>query len=218
MRKLALAVLVVLTFFNIADSAQSPAAGDDSPKACATHIEAPSTADGKLVTPGWVDYVTLCKVSGEWKIVRRWRDTTSPQSCPVTIGQKSDVDPAEFFGSGSAHWENNLYVGGLWPNGTIVFEPGGAGYVYPDGSVGMKIAWYRGNGLRGKITIQGERLDAAAPPLRSRIGTSETGFEASQVIFPTEGCWQVTGKVADASVTFVTRVVKLPGLKPNAHD
>jgi hypothetical protein len=145
-------------------------------------------------------------------------DTTPPQSCPVTIGQKSDVDPAEFFGSGSAHWENNLYVGGLWPNGTIVFEPGGAAYVYPHGSVGMKIAWYRGNGLRGKITIQGERLDAAAPPLRSRIGTSETGFEASQVIFPTEGCWQVTGKVADASVTFLTRVVKLPGLKPNAHD
>jgi len=33
--------------------------------------------------------------------VRRWRDTTSPQSCPVTIAQKSDVDPAEFFGSGA---------------------------------------------------------------------------------------------------------------------
>ena len=145
-------------------------------------------------------------------------DATPPQSCPVTIGQKSDVDPAEFFGSRSAHWENNLYVGGLWRNGTIVFKPGGAGFVYPDGSVGMKIAWYRGNGLRGKITIQGKRLDSAAPPLRFKVGNSETGFEASQVIFPTEGCWQVTGKVADASVTFVTRVVKLPGLRPNARD
>ncbi|MGA2346069.1 MAG: hypothetical protein ABSF93_08695 [Candidatus Sulfotelmatobacter sp.] len=120
-------------------------------------------------------------------------DATPPQSCPVTIGQKSDVDPAEFFGSRSAHWENNLYVGGLWRNGTIVFKPCGAGFVYPDGSVGMKIAWYRGNGLRGKITTQGKRLDGAA-------------------------CWQVTGKVADASVTFVTRVVKLPGLRPNARD
>ena len=139
-------------------------------------------------------------------------------SCPVTIGRKSPISPAEFFGSGSAHWNGNLYVGALSPDGTIVFKPSGAGYVYPDGSVGMKIAWYRGNGLRGKITIHGKRVDAAAPPLRSRIGNSEAGFEASQVIFPTEGCWQVTGKVADASVTFVTRVVKLPGLKPNAHD
>jgi hypothetical protein len=156
--------------------------------------------------------VGFCQDSGER------RDTTPPQSCPVTIGQKSDIDPAEFFGSGSAHWENNLYVGSLWPNGTIVLEPGGAGDVYPDGSVGMKIAWYRGKGLRGKITIQGKRLDVAAPPLRSKIGNSETGFESSQVVFPTEGCWQVTGKVADASVTFVTRVVKLPRLKPNAHD
>lgn len=52
MRKLALAVLLVLTFFNIADSAKNHAAGDDSSKACATFIEAESTADGKLVTPG----------------------------------------------------------------------------------------------------------------------------------------------------------------------
>jgi hypothetical protein len=73
MRKLTLAVLLVLTFFNIADSAQSRATGDDSCKACATFVEAPYTADGKLVTLGWVDYVTLCKVSGEWKIVHRVR-------------------------------------------------------------------------------------------------------------------------------------------------
>jgi hypothetical protein len=143
-------------------------------------------------------------------------DTTQAKSCPVTIGQKSDIDPAEFFGSGSAHWEKNLYVGGLWPDGTIVFRPSGPGYVYQDGSVGMKIAWYRGKGVRGKLRIQGKRLDAPAPPLRSHFSDyGDTGFQASQVIFPSEGCWQVTGTVGDASVTFVTRVVKLPGLKAN---
>jgi hypothetical protein len=83
----------------------------------------------------------------------------------------------------------------------------------------MKIAWYRGDGLRGKLKIEGKRLDAAAPPLRSQFTDyGDTGFQPSEVIFPTEGCWQVTGKVADTSVTFVTRVVKLPGLKPNTHD
>ena len=92
--------------------------------------------------------------------------------------------------------------------------------MYPDGSVGMKIAWYRANGLHGRLVIKGKRLDAVAPLLRAEIpdGYSDTGFQPSGVIFPTEGCWQVTGKVADASVTFVTRVIKLPGLKPNAHD
>jgi hypothetical protein len=157
--------------------------------------------------------VGFCQHSGDQ------RDTNYPQSCPVTIGQKSDVDQAEFFGSGSAHWESNLYVGGLWPDGTIVFKPGGAGFVYPDGSVGMKIAWYRGRGLRGKMIIEGKRLDAAAPPVRAKLHDyGDTGFQPSEVIFPTEGCWQVTGKVGDVSVAFVTRVVKLPGLKPNTHD
>src|SRR5678816_4599277 len=77
-------------------------------------------------------------------------------SCPVTIGRKSPISAAEFFGAGSAHWNGNLYVGALWPDGTIVvFRSGGAGFVYPDGSVGMKIAWYRGDGLRGKLKIEG---------------------------------------------------------------
>jgi hypothetical protein len=133
----------------------------------------------------------------------------TPFSCPVTIGRKSDISPAEFFGSGSAYWNDSLYVGGLWPDGTIVFKPGGAGFVYPDGSVGMKIAWYRANALHGRLVIKGKRLDAVAPPLRAEIpnGYSDTGFQPSGVIFPTEGCWQVTGTVGSVSVTFVTRVV-----------
>jgi hypothetical protein len=83
----------------------------------------------------------------------------------------------------------------------------------------MKIAWYRADGLRGRLSITGKRLDAVAPPLRAAIpsGYSDTGFQPSGIIFPTEGCWQVTGTVGTASVTFVTRVVKMPGLKPNVE-
>ena len=141
-------------------------------------------------------------------------------SCPVTIGRKSPISPKWFFGSSSAHWNGNLYVGGLWPNGTIVFHPGGAGFVHPDGSVAMKIAWYRAKGLRGPLTITGKRLDGIGPLVRAEIpnGYHDTGFQPSEVIFPSEGCWQVTGTVADASVTFVTRVVKMPGLKPNVNE
>src|ERR1700730_6808031 len=97
----------------------------------------------------------------------------------------------------------------LWPDGTVVFRPGGSGFVLPDGSLSMKFPWWRG--VRRKLTIQGRRLDATAPPLRAEIGKGnvDTGFSATAIIFPTEGCWQVTGKVGRASLTFVTRVVKV---------
>lgn len=98
---------------------------------------------------------------------------------------------------------------GLWPNGEVVFRPGGSGFVTNDGALGMKFGWQRG--VRGKLTIEGRRLDAPAPPLRSEVnnGYGDIGFQASYVIFPTPGCWEVTGRVADASLTFVTRVVKI---------
>lgn len=33
-------------------------------------------------------------------------------------------------------------------------------------------------------------------------------FQPSYVIFPTEGCWQVTAHVNGSELTFVTKVVK----------
>jgi hypothetical protein len=75
----------------------------------------------------------------------------------------------------------------------------------------MKFGWTRGEGLRGKLKIHGRRLDAPAPPLRADIpdGYGDTGFQATALIFPTEGCWEVTGDVADAHMTFVTKVVRV---------
>jgi hypothetical protein len=82
-----------------------------------------------------------------------------------------------------------------------------------DGSLSMKFPWWRG--VRGKLIIEGRRLDASAPPLRASIpeGYGDTGFQATALIFPTEGCWEVTGKVGETRLTFVTRVVKAGGGK-----
>ena len=146
------------------------------------------------------------------------RARASPRSaaptCPVTIPRKAPIPPSDaikFFGAGAAHWNGALFVGALWTNGTIVFRPGGPGIILPDGSLSMKFGWWRGAGLRGKLTILGKRLDAPAPPLRANIprGYSDTGFQATALIFPTEGCWEVTGEVGHSHVTFVTRVIKL---------
>ena len=137
-------------------------------------------------------------------------EKAAPKKCAVTLPRKAPIEARELFGACCAHWNGHLFVGGLWPDGTVVVHPSGPGSIEPDGSLNMKFGWYRGEGLRGKLTIQGQRLDASAPPLRASIpdGYGETGFQATGIIFPTEGCWQITGEVADTHVTFVTRVLR----------
>ena len=98
---------------------------------------------------------------------------------------------------------------GLWPDGTVVFKPGGPGFVTRNGSLGMKFGWLRG--VSGQLRITGRRLDAEAPPLRAEVpdGYGDRGFQVTYIIFPTPGCWEVTGRVGNSSVMFVTKVVKV---------
>jgi len=142
------------------------------------------------------------------------RQVSAPRSpttvaCPVTtpngiVAGGHEEDP-------SSYGNRQVSVGpfGLWPEGTVVFKPGGAGFVARDGSLGMKFGWQRG--VPGQLRIEGRRLDAPASPLRVEVphGYGALGFQATYLIFPTPGCWEVTGRVGDASVTFVTRVVKI---------
>ncbi len=102
----------------------------------------------------------------------------------------------------------------LGPGGKVIFEPGGPGFVLPDGSLEMKWPWFRA--IQGDVVIGGRRLDAPAPPMPEQVlrgeedGYEETGFEPSALVFPGEGCWKVTARVGEARLTFVTLVVKIP--------
>lgn len=130
-------------------------------------------------------------------------------SCPVT--QPNGSAPPSETPSPNAHGNGALWTW-FWSENTVVFEPGGPGHVGPDGSLAMKWPWYRG--VRGDLFIEGRRLDAPAPPLRAAIpdGYGSRGFQATSLIFPTAGCWEVTGRVGNDSLTFVTLVVKDPEL------
>jgi hypothetical protein len=69
----------------------------------------------------------------------------------------------------------------------------------------MKFPWDRG--VRGHLQITGRRIDIDAPPLRAQLSDyGLTGFQPSTLVFPTEGCWEVTGRVGRSSLTFVTNV------------
>jgi hypothetical protein len=130
-------------------------------------------------------------------------------ACEVTkpngvVAGSEQVEPNSF-----GNHQLSLGPFGLWPDGTVVFKPGGAGFITRDGSLGMKFGWQRG--VRGQLRIEGRRLDASAPPLRAVVpnGYGDIGFQATSLVFSTPGCWEVTGHVGDASLTFVTMVVKI---------
>ena len=120
-------------------------------------------------------------------------------SCPVTI--QNDIGAGGKYGD----WQLSTV---LWERGEFIFKPGGSGFVTPDGALGIKYPWWRG--VRGTLHIEGRRLDGPAGPLRSEfVDYGPTGFQASYVIFPTPGCWEVTGRAGEARLTFVARIVKI---------
>ena len=100
----------------------------------------------------------------------------------------------------------------------LVFMLAGHGEVLQDGWLRWpKWSWHRGTGLRGTLTVQGRRLDARTAPLRVHICNecySEVGGIPMSMDFPTRGCWEITGRVADEVLTFVINVIKI-GDGPN---
>ncbi len=132
-------------------------------------------------------------------------DSVLTDGCPVTIPNGSNP-PTEQNPSTASHGNGALWTA-LGPGGKIVATPN---YVHKDGSIDWKIGWYRG--VRGKLTVTGRRLDAVAPPVQGdyEIDYGDFGFQSGGILFPTEGCWEITGTVGDASLTFVTLVAKVP--------
>jgi hypothetical protein len=128
------------------------------------------------------------------------------RSCLVTLPVHGPPGPAKqgLFGWGASYGNDDLWVGGLWPHGVI---DAGPSFVDHFGRVVMKFGWWRE--VAGQLRITGRRLDASAPPVRSDIpnGYGSKGFQATGVIFPTEGCWEVTGTVDGSSLSFVTFVI-----------
>jgi hypothetical protein len=127
--------------------------------------------------------------------LRRHLVTVDP--CPITHANGVPPGPtfgAEFYGNGA------LWVG-LWGSNVVSWQR------EADGSIDAKFGWWRE--AHGKLKIEGHRLDAPAPPLTADVpeGYGDAGFQSSGIVFPSDGCWQVTGSVGNASLTFVTLVV-----------
>ena len=126
---------------------------------------------------------------------------STSQSCSTTTPNGSR--PPEEDGSFGKHYHGN---GKLW----TVLPLDGNVFAAPnrDGSLWEKFMWWRG--VSGSLAVQGHRLDASVGPIRADIpsGYGGKGFQASRLIFPTEGCWEITGTVDGNSLTFIVLVKK----------
>ena len=73
-----------------------------------------------------------------------------------------------------------------------------------------------GPGVKPQLSITGRRLGRPAGRLRleGRPGSGEPDFWASGIIFPTAGCWEVTGRAGDAVLSFVVQVIDATGDSP----
>jgi hypothetical protein len=124
-----------------------------------------------------------------------------------------DVTPANGVSPPSAHLDQFIGNSRLAVShyGTVVFRPGGPGFLTRNGSLVMKFGWALST--TGKLLITGRRLDREASALGAHISHSEDPlFTPSYLIFATPGCWEVNARidgVEDSSLTFITRVVKV---------
>jgi hypothetical protein len=82
----------------------------------------------------------------------------------------------------------------------------------PPGSIADKLYWFARS--YGNLTVRGERLDSDAPPLvvhSVNLGSSPSWSGptwATAVSFPSEGCWRLTARLGDVSLSYVMRVVR----------
>lgn len=131
----------------------------------------------------------------------RVRMPPAADTCPVTIPRV----PNRTYGNG-------LLVAMLPSDGRLV------GRLEPDGSLFAKPRWTPRPGLAGSgpggLVVRGERLDSTAPSVTVRrvswgsgSGPTAQGGWASALAFPSEGCWRLTGRVFDVTLSFVVQVV-----------
>jgi len=128
---------------------------------------------------------------------------TSASACPVSepVWAKPPDDPAvqgsPEYGYYFVNQDRSIWASAWWTEDEE--------YHLRVSEEGVKVGWFRPAGAVLEIT--GQRLDAQAPPLETHVPCCyPTRFQATGLILPTEGCWEVTAKAADSELSFVLSV------------
>lgn len=129
---------------------------------------------------------------------RRWmgldvRLPSATETCPVTTG---------------GGYGNGLLATRLAQDGAIRAQ------ARPEGLFD-KLGWDALTTFSGTVVVRGERLDGPGRMdfVRANRGSAVwSGLYGwmTPVVFSSEGCWRITGRVRDVSLTYVVRVVASP--------
>jgi hypothetical protein len=140
-----------------------------------------------------------------------------PETCPVTKPSMQPFVPPQ--PSLSEPFPGQFWFGtdGLW---TALPETGawiGLGHYTPgDPTFRQKLAFWRQGfdahvATEAKLTVSGRRIDSLAAPLQTDgpgtpSWTDHDQFFMTGINFPTIGCWEITRRYEDATLTFVVWV------------
>lgn len=184
--------------FDPADNRFTPVAGTlGAPVMFATATVLPS---GDVLILGGYDERTQVQ-DGAWLL----RSGAAAVACPVSEPQWA-VPPADAAVPGSPapglffiNADESIWASAWWAE-----DGAAAGSV---GGDGVKVGWFRPQGA--PLVITGQRLDGPAPPLDAHVPCCyPTRFQATGLIFPTPGCWQITARAADSTLTFTVDVAR----------
>lgn len=70
----------------------------------------------------------------------------------------------------------------------------------------MKFMWWRGPGAHGLLHVSGAEISSGSTIRARTRGYGRSGFNATSIAFPGQGCYRVTGRAGTAELTFVTLV------------
>jgi len=120
----------------------------------------------------------------------------------LSVGNSGRTREQEREATKAMNWAGG---GGIW-----VVLPSDGVVTWGSPTNGSKFGLFvSGSGL---VTATARRIGAPTPPgVAADIGTPEEGygppgFIASEVTFPSDGCWEVTYRIASRSLTFVVDV------------
>ena len=138
---------------------------------------------------------------------------TNSFACQVTRSEASAVPPSAIPAAGVPPVP---YVRDWYGNSALwVRLPIGAGlpaqYDPTLNTLATKFPWWRI--VSGELTITGQRLDGPTGGFKAQIGSpgeyGDMGFDPSYLLWPSPGCWLLTGTVAGRSLTLTVRVVRV---------
>ncbi len=124
-------------------------------------------------------------------------------ACPVTEAvwieppEDAAVSGAPEFGNYYVNDDRSIWASAWWVDQDEIYLKAG--------DEGIKLGWFRPAGV--ELEISGQRLDGGSPPLEAHAPCCyPTRFQASGLVFPTEGCWEITARAGDSILSFVVEV------------